>query len=94
MFVKTAKECALLQSIAYIILLYRFKKGRCYLGDKCTFAHGTEEQAYWIKLHERLSQHLSQLQKERLLTECFSEKVRRQVKCEGAPNVVSNVSLL
>ena len=59
------------------------------MSDKCTFAHGTAECAYWIALYERQSQHLAQLQKNRLLTDSFSEEVRRRVKCEGALHVVS-----
>ncbi len=67
----------------------RFQKGHCYLGDKCTFAHGQKECSHWITLYQRQVQHLAQLRREGLLTESFSEMVRRRIKHEGQHHVVS-----
>ena len=67
----------------------RFQKGHCYLGDKCTFAHGQKECSHWITLYRHQVQHLAQLRREGLLTESFSEMVRRRIRHEGQHHVVS-----
>ncbi|CAB4003242.1 probable helicase with zinc finger domain isoform X2, partial [Paramuricea clavata] len=64
-------------------LCRRFEQGHCYFGNKCTFAHGREECAYWITSYQRRAQYLAQLRKERVLPESFSEKVRRRIKHKG-----------
>ena len=74
-----------------LTLLYspRFEQGYCYLSDKCTFAHGHKERDYWIELYKCQAKHLQQLQEKQLLTESFSEIVRRRIEREGQHRVVS-----
>ena len=67
----------------------RFDQGHCYLGTKCTFAHGREECDYWIEFYQRLVH----LENNQLLTQSFSEKVRQRMQREG-PHVVSTISFL
>ena len=71
----------------------RFEQGHCYLGTRCTFAHGRQECAYWIELYQLQEAQLSQLEDKRLLTESFSEKVRRRIQNEGV-RVVGKIYLL
>ena len=74
-----------------LTLLYspRFEQGYCYLNDKCTFAHGHEERDCWIELYKCQVKHLQKLQEKQLLTESFSEIVRRRIEREGEHRVVS-----
>ena len=76
-----------------VIFSLRFEQGYCYLDAKCTFAHGREELEGWRKLYEHQVQSLAQLEKKRLLTESFSEKVRQRIQNEGR-GVVSKLNLL
>ena len=68
----------------------RFKEGYCYFGAKCTFAHGDDELNGWRKLYESQVENLEKLEKKRLLTESFSEKVRQRIQNEGR-GVVSEI---
>ena len=72
-----------------VVLSYRFEQGYCNLNDKCTFAHGHKERDYWIELYECQAKHLQKLQEKQLLTESFSEIVRRRIEREGEHRVVS-----